>query len=212
MYCSLEFSPLGLLVAAHSLWNEEQTHCVLRIFTNLEQAQAAVAEVSDEARQDFERCMCALPQHRDESSMIEIKGDPALSLTSALVTLRHKIQVLPRISNKPELMGFWNPPGPPIRQKPSRGTLMWFHPHDGYHVVIPHSKEQAEQVIRGLSSWLGRERKGRLVSQIKRWNSPDESSWVPQEIEGIVAEVICKSSIALKVSQAMEKQAKAKWN
>lgn len=208
MYCSLEFSLLGLPVAIHSLWDDKHTHCVLRMFTDQEQARTATIEVFDEAKQDFEKCIRALPDLGNGSAMIEIEGDPALSLTSSLVTLHDKIQVLPRISKNSELMGFW---GPPDQRKTGRGIIMWFHRNE-YHVAIPYSQEQAEQVIRSLSLWLGRDRRGRLAAYIKHWNSPRQSSQVPQVIEGIVAELICKSSIAMKVRQAMERQEKISWN
>lgn len=205
MYCSLEFSLLGLPVATHSLWDAKQTNCMLRMFTDQEQARAFIGDLSDDkGKKDFENCIRVLPDLGDESAMVEIEGDAALSLTSALVTLREKIQVLPRISNKSELMGFW---GPPDRRKTGRGMVMWFHRNE-YHVVIPYSQEQAEQTIRNLSSWLGRERRGRLAANIKRWNSPRQSPQSPQVIEGIVAELLCKSSIAMKIRQAMEKEEK----
>ncbi|MEK7074658.1 MAG: hypothetical protein AAB968_02745 [Patescibacteria group bacterium] len=211
MHCSLEFSVIGLPVAVHSQWDEEQTYCTLRIFTDRKKADSVLAELRGEERQDFEKCIGALGDESDEPGMVTIEGDAGLSLTSDLVVLLHRIQVVdisPAITSRLELMGFW---GPLVGRPSRRGIVMWFHPRKGYHVVIAESQQQVKQVIQRLY-WLRPERRQRLLRQARQWNSSAQSSETMQEIDGMIAEVLCKASMAMKIKQALERQEKAFLN
>lgn len=210
-YCSLDFTCLGMPVVAHSQWDERQTQCTLCLFTDHQHAHRFLTALPDAAEaQDFARFMmhCALPSETDEEGVCRIQGDTASTLTNFLVRLRQQISDMTRNVEKPDLMGFWEPP---VRWKAMSGIIMWFHPDDGYRVVIAHTRDQAARVMHGLS-WLQGERQQRLLGQIKRWNTPRRSDHAVQEIKGVIAEVLCKASLAAKVSiaiDAMDTRAKA---
>ena len=211
MHCSLEFSSIGLPVVVHSQWDEHQTRCDLCIFTAHPQALIFLEGLSDEEEaRDFEKCLNALRHGENPlDDFVRLEGDPALSLTSFLVKLYQEVQVGPRILDMLELMGFWEPPA---KRKPSAGMIMWFHPEDEYRTVLVHSREQAMRVIRGLPG-MGTQRRQRLLAQIRKWNLPHQCpDDTLQEIKGVIAELLCKASMATKISSAMSAQSKANWN
>ena len=209
LYCSLEFTHIGLSVAVHSQWNEELTNCKLRIFTNRQCADDFLAKIPSSERRGFAACAAILESTSDTLGVLELSGDTALSLTSYLIVLSQEGEVGAPITNEPELMGFW---GPPTIRAFGTGIIMWFHPNDGYQVIIAYAKEQAAEVVHRFS-WLQPEPQELFLEQIEKWKMPRRSADAVQEIGGVIAEVLCKASLAAKVSVAMEEaQAKAHWN
>lgn len=210
-HCSLEFSRIGLSVAVHSQWNEEQSNCALRIFTGSKHAEDFLATIPRTERNSFRPCATILNTCPDFPIILEIRGDIALSLTSHLTVLAQEIALGTRIFGrlrKPELFGFWEPPA---THALGAGIIMWFHPNAGYHVAITHSKEQAEEVIRGLP-WLRAQRRQRLLGKINAWHTPQRSDQATQKIKGVIAEVLCKASLAARINIARNAHAAATWN
>lgn len=200
-HCSLEFSSIGLPVAVHSQWTDAQTQCTLRLFADHRHVQAFLTDLPGAEARDFARCMmrCALPIEIGEEGMRRIEGVAALSLTNFLVHLSTRVQEVVRVAEAPDLMGFWEPPG---WRAPSEGIILWFHPDDGYRVVIPRGRDQAKDAIRRLS-WLERQRREALLVKINKWNTPRTSSHTAQEIGGVCAQALCHASIAAKIRNAM---------
>ncbi len=150
-HCSLEFSRIGLLVAVHSQWNEQQTLCALRIFTDRQRAQDFLATIPASERQGFAPCAAVLENNTDGLGALELYGDIALSLTAFLVKLRWEAQVLTRVINRPDFMGFWEPPA--VRASGS-GMIMWFHQNDGYRVMIAACKRSGGECdARIIMAW-----------------------------------------------------------
>lgn len=203
-HCSLEFSSIGLSVAVHSQWNKELTNCALRIFTSRQRADDFLAKIPNSERQEFAQCAAILESGTDTLGVLEVRGETALSLTSFLIGLSEETRFV-GVLNKPDLMGFW---GPPTVRASGTGIIMWFHPNDGYRAAIAYAKEQAEGVIRGLS-WLQTRRQQQLLKQIEEWKMPRQSADAPLEIEGVIAELLCKASRVAQISVfAMERNRK----
>ncbi len=206
-HCSLEFSRIGLPVAVHSQWNEQRTNCALRIFTNRQHAEDFLATIPRAERQKLARCAAILESDTNAPGVLETNGETAIALFSFLVKLHQEPPVVLRMV-KPDLMGCW---GPPIVCASGTGIIMWFHPDDGYHTAIVHAKEQAEQVIRGLP-WLEPRWQEPLLGEIRRWKISYQSARTVQEIGGVIAEVLCRASLAARVNTTMDMQAKVGWN
>lgn len=207
-HCSLEFSRIGLPVAVHSQWNRQLTQCALRIFTNRESLDDFLAAIPHSEGEWLATYARVLEKTDGATGVWEIRGDTALSLTNFLVTLSEKIEVGERVLNKPDLIGFWEPP--PTRIS-GTGMMMWFHPDNDYQVAIAHAKEQATDIIRGLS-WLDPRRQKKLLGQIAHWKMYERSDDAVQRISGIIAEILCKASLAAKINNARNMQAKANQN
>lgn len=203
MYCSLDFTSTGLLVATHSQWNEAQTQCVLHLFADHRHAQALLPELPPAEAQYFARYMmhCALPVDIGEEGVCCIEGVAALSLTNFLVSLWKHVRVkeIVRVAEAPDLMGFWEPPA---WRAPSQGIILWFHPDAGYRVVIAFAKDQAIGVIRGMP-WLERRRRESLLAKIDRWHIPRQSPHPAQEIKGVCAQALCLASAAARIRKVM---------
>ena len=212
-HCSLEFSHIGLPVAAHSQWNEAQTQCTLHLFADHQHILTflffpglPVAEAQNLARLMMHSASAgnanALPAEMGEEGICRIEGVAALSLTNFLVHLRTHVQEIIRIAEAPSLMGFWEPP--PWRA-PSEGMILWFHPDEEYHCVIARAKDQAKDAIRRLW-WLDRQRGESLYAKINKWNALRISPHAAQEIKGRCAQVLCQASAAAKVKAALTRE------
>lgn len=205
-HCSLEFSRIGLPVAAHSQWNEEQTLCALRIFTGRQDANVFLATIPASERCGLAKCVGALQNDVSALGVWTAQGDIALSLTAFLVNLFQGVEEI--AFGGPDVVGFWLPPA----ARPASGSMiMWSHPDDGCHVAIAGGKEQAEAIIRGLS-WLEARRQKRLLRKIRGCRMSCGSSGAVRKVDGLIAEVLCKASLAAKINGAMNLQAKAQLN
>lgn len=98
-----------------------------------------------------------------ECSDVALKGALAAMFGGFLNEfVNHPVDVL--TLSIPQLCGFYEPPA----EAPYDAAILWFHPDDGYHIVIAYTPEQALETVDSFH-WADPVDKDRWRAKIAKW-------------------------------------------
>ncbi len=197
---SLGFFKLPTPVIAHAQWeNNAKTRkapdVTLTLFTSRREAENFLSQLSGEPAERFREHVARLDPTGDKTARAAFTGVVAGAFSHRVAEyarLRENMELADK--NKPEIFGMMEVPKKHTEVK--AGALFWYlpTPHE-YHVVIVHSKRQAEDVILELEKCFGKEARADLWSEVTRSHMIPRSSKSIQRIGGATAELLWKSAV-----------------